>query len=184
MKFTRNKPQMTVQEIYYVKQLSKNHGHIIEFGSGLSTIEWAKSFDKVTSIETRIEWFKKIRGLALKNYNNIQVIFAPPESCAYGDNGEELWNFRDPSDCGLKNEFQGCLVKAKNIIENQTEPCVIFIDANVRTEILMLALDSELKHNILIHDVIPERDYLNPWINELNKNIVHRIDSLIHVIRA
>jgi hypothetical protein len=184
MRLTRKKPQMTELEIKYVESLASNFDMIIEFGSGLSTLKWSKVFASVISIETRFEWFKKIKTLTEIKHKNVKMIFSPPESSAYSENGEELWNIRVPSDYGLENEFVGYLETAKRVIENQISPCVIFIDANMRTEILEIAFNSDINHEILVHDVIQERSYLNLWRKKYSKCIVTQVDSLVHVKRT
>lgn len=181
MRLAKKKPQMSNLEIRYVESFAKNFDQIIEFGSGLSTLKWAAKFVNVISIETRAEWFNKIKVLTAAKHKNVKMIFSPPESSAYSDDGEEQWNIRVPSDYGLGHEFSGYLETAKRVIGNQTIPCVIFIDANMRTEILEIAINSKICHEILVHDVIPERDYLNLWRKNYAENIVTQIDSLVHV---
>ena len=129
------------------------------------------------------EWFNKIKTLTESKHNNVKMIFSPPESSAYSENGEELWNIRVPSDYGLESEFATYLETAKRVIENQISPCVIFIDANMRTEILEIAFNSSINHEVLIHDVIPERSYLNLWKDKYSQSIIIQIDSLVHVKR-
>ncbi len=178
---SKKKPQMSEREIEYVQNLAIKLEQIIEFGSGLSTLKWSETFVNVISVETRFEWFRKIKTLTEKKHKNVKLIFSPPESCAYNADGDELWNTRIPTDYGLESEFVGYLRTAKDLIDSQTTPCVIFIDANMRTEILEIAMDSTINHEILIHDVIPERSYLNLWRNKYAENIVSEIDSLVHV---
>lgn len=174
---------MTDLEIKYVESLASNFNKIIEFGSGLSTLKWSKTFVSVISIETRLEWFNKIKELAEAKHKNVKMIFSPPESSAFSENGEELWNIRVPSDYGLEHEFAGYLETAKRVLQNQISPCVIFIDANMRTEIFEIAFNSDIIHEILVHDVIPERNYLNLWRKKYSQSIVTQIDSLVHVRR-
>jgi hypothetical protein len=116
--------------------------------------------------------------LATKKLKNVKMIFSPPESCAFSTDGRELWNYRNPSDYGRKNEFSQYLVIAENLIASLREPSVIFVDANMRTEILEIALKSELKHHVLVHDVIPERSYLNSWEEDENYKVLMSIDTL------
>jgi hypothetical protein len=183
MRSTKKKPQMTELEIKYVESLALNFDTIVEFGSGLSTLKWSKTFASVISIETRFEWFNKIKTLTEVKSRNVKMIFSPPESSAYSENGEELWNTRVPTDYGLESEFAGYLETAKKVIENQVSPCVIFIDANMRTQILEIAFNSDISHEILVHDVIPERSYLNLWMNKYSESVVTQVDSLVHVKR-
>jgi hypothetical protein len=117
----------------------------------------------------------------MAKHKNVRMVFSPPDSSAYNEEGEEQWVIRVPSDYGLEHEFAGYLRTAQRIIESQTVPCVIFIDANMRSEILEIAINSEISHEILVHDVIPERDYLNLWKIKYAENIVNQIDSLVHV---
>jgi hypothetical protein len=116
-------------------------------------------------------------------HKNVKMIFSPPESSAYSENGEELWNIRVPSDYGLEHEFAGYLETAKRVLENQISPCVIFIDGNMRTEIFEIAFNLELNHEILVHDVVPERNYLNLWTKKYSQSTLSQVDSLVHVRR-
>jgi hypothetical protein len=181
MRLAKRKPQMSEFEIKYVQSFAPNFDQIIEFGSGISTLKWAEKFSNVISIETRAEWFNKIRLITMAKHKNVRMVFSPPDSSAYNEEGEEQWVIRVPSDYGLEHEFAGYLRTAQRIIESQTVPCVIFIDANMRSEILEIAINSEISHEILVHDVIPERDYLNLWKIKYAENIVNQIDSLVHV---
>lgn len=176
---------MSHREIRYIQNLSWDIEDLVEFGSGYSTGYWVKTFKHVTSIETRIEWFKKMETL-LNKEKNLDLIFCPPESCAFGFKGEELWNTRNPSDYGTVAEFRKYLSLASEIIESRLKPNVIFIDANVRPEIIEIAINAKLTHEILVHDVIPERAYLNHWIEQLKEKfvIIDSIDGLVHIRRA
>lgn len=175
----RKMPQMTKNEIKFILDQSKNFKTILEFGSGRSTLIWANHFQNVISVETRLNWFSKISKIInAKKLNNVRMVFSPPESCAFSENGSENWNMRVPSDYGKQEEFSQYLKTAKTLIRELPEPSLIFIDANMRSEILDIALGAEIQHYVLVHDVVPERRYLNQWENDPAYNILENVDSL------
>jgi hypothetical protein len=92
-----------------------------------------------------------------------------------------LAQLRNPTDYGTPAEFLAYLEIAKRLIMSQRMPCVILIDGPVRHPILLLALQSNINHEILMHDVVPERAYLNPWLPELNELVVNTVDTLVHL---
>lgn len=176
--FKASRPQMTNREIEYIRSKSRDYTHLIEFGSGVSTLLWEKSFSKVTSVETRILWYEKIKP-QLQNPAT-EYLFCPPESRAFGTNGQELWNHRVPSDYGTTEEFSGYIKLAKQIIETIDEKGIFFVDGNTRKEICELILGNDKNFLVMLHDVIPERDYLNNWTkNDDGIEIVIQIDSLL-----
>jgi 16S rRNA A1518/A1519 N6-dimethyltransferase RsmA/KsgA/DIM1 with predicted DNA glycosylase/AP lyase activity len=82
---------MTRKEIKFVSDLSKEYDQIIEIGSGMSTLIWAKTFKSVIAIESRLEWYRKIdKILNQRSVANVNLLFAPPESCAFNNKGGEL----------------------------------------------------------------------------------------------
>ena len=169
---------MTIREIDYIRTKAKEYTHLVEFGSGMSTLLWEKSFEKVTSVETRILWFEKIKS-KLQNPNT-EYLFCPPESCAFDTNGQELWNSRIPSDYGTVEEFSGYIKLAKKIVETANDETIFFVDANTRKEICKIALAEPKQFLVMLHDVTPERDYLNNWIqNDREIEIIDQIDSLL-----
>jgi hypothetical protein len=171
---------MTKNEISYIRDLSKNSSCIIEFGSGFSTLIWEKHFERVISVETRRDWYLKISKM-LKSKNSI-YIFSPPENIAFGENGNELWNTRTPTDYGTTSEFLRYFETAKRLIETAPSSAIVFVDGNLRQEISMWTLENRSDLKLLLHDVIPQREYLNSWrlLPELNLKII-QIDSLAHL---
>jgi hypothetical protein len=172
-----NRPQMSDIEIDYVVNLAKIYGHIVEFGSGRSTVIWEKHFTKVTSLENRLEWYRKID--AMLNSGKTDYLFCAPESMAFDNYGNELWNSRNPTDYGTLDEFKAYFNLAKKIIDDAQEDTVFFVDGNLRSEISNYILNSRKNPTVLLHDVIPEREYLNDWRFETSKNLnLVQIDSL------
>jgi hypothetical protein len=170
---------MSSDEINYVVSQSNKFRTLLEFGSGRSTLLWAKNYENVISVECRLNWYWDVRNwLARKNLKNVRMIFSPAESCAFSRDGIELWNNRTPSDYGSKQEFIQYLRVAEEEIEALSEPSIIFIDANMRSEILDIALRNKIKHQVLIHDVTPDREYLNLWVHSKAYKITLSVDSL------
>jgi len=171
-------PQMTKNEIAYIQNLGEHHPHLVEFGSGISTLVWEQYFQKVSSIETRLHWYLKIRKSLKKP--TTEYLFCPPESCAFGTNGDELWNKRNPSDYGRMEEFSGYYKLGGKLVSDAEEKAIYFVDGNLRREICEFILNKRNKPLILLHDVIPEREYLNGWTRENSQiEILAQIDSLL-----
>ena len=177
----RPEPLMSHREMQYIRSLSVGKSHILEFGAGNSTLFWSKTYSKVTSVEHHLGWFNKIKTRIARKATNTQLLFASPESVAFSENGVLLAQLRNPTDYGNKAEFLGYLQTSERLIMKQKTPCVILIDGPVRHQLLLLALQSNINHEILMHDVVPERAYLNPWLPELNEHVVNIIDSLVHL---
>jgi hypothetical protein len=170
---------MTCAEIRYVASQSEKFETILEFGAGRSTLIWAKHFRYVISVECRLGWYLDVQTwLARKKFKNVKMVFSPPESCAFGTDGSEVWNCRNPSDYGQKNEFAQYIRIAEELITSLPRPSVIFVDANMRSEILEIALRSGIKHHVLVHDVIPERRYLNTWEEDEQYKVLMSLDTL------
>jgi hypothetical protein len=126
-------------------------------------------------------WFNKIKEKITHRANNIQLIFASPESVAFSENGILHSYLRSPTDYGTPEEFSRYLETSERLIMSLKIPCVILIDGPVRHQLLQLALSAKINHEILIHDVVQDRRYLNPWLPELSANIVNIVDSLVHL---
>ena len=180
---SKNKrPQMSDLEIDFVIKLSEQFGHILEFGSGRSTVIWEKHFSKVTSIENRLEWYRRIETLL--NSEKTNYLFCPPESTAFDQHGNELWNTRNPTDYGTLGEFKEYFNLAKKCVDQAQEDTIFFVDGNLRKEISEYILNSRKNAMVLLHDVIPEREYLNDWRLETSKNFnLVQIDSLTVINR-
>lgn len=177
----KQKPQMSPKEIEYICNLSKKYEHLVEFGSGASTLIWEKKFRQVTSVETRLNWYLKIQKKIEKS--ETRYLFCPPESRAYSRDAKELWNTRIPSDYGTVDEFDGYFKMAKELVESAQDHTIFFVDGNLREEISKLILHQEKNFLILLHDVLPERAYLNDWVLDADQiEETELIDSLL-VIR-
>jgi len=174
-------PMMSHLEMKYILSLSVDKSHIIEFGAGNSTLFWSKTYSKVTSVEHNLVWFNKIKKRIAHKTTNTQLLFVSPESVAFSENGVLHAHLRSPTDYGTPAEFSRYLEISEKLIMSQKTPCVILIDGPVRHELLLTALSNNINHEILMHDVNPDRAYLNPWLLELNDHIVNIIDSLVHL---
>lgn len=56
-------PLLTYSFIDYLENHNFSDFHLIEFGSGNSTLYFEKMFKSVTSFETNVDWYKKIKKL-------------------------------------------------------------------------------------------------------------------------
>lgn len=180
---TGSKPQMTDPEIDYVTALADEYDCILEFGSGLSTLIWAKHFQHVVSVESRRSWHATIAAeLGKKNISNAKLHLLEPDTCAFGPNGEEKWVTRNPSDYGARWEFTDYLKNASRILSNSAQPCVLFVDGQVRAELIEIAIEFGWSGPILLHDVEPSRDYLNAQIlSHPALTQEYRVNRLVHL---
>jgi protein-L-isoaspartate O-methyltransferase len=74
------KPWISYAATKYIKSKISKKSRILEFGSGMSTIWYAKNGGQVYSVEDYEPWYKKIKLLIeTKNYNNIKYQYEPNE---------------------------------------------------------------------------------------------------------
>lgn len=156
------RPQMSRAELNALAQLVKNRT-VIEFGSGYSTTFMARHAQSVLSVEGRLAWFRRMRErIHRAGLDNVEIIFAPPESSAYSRDGEELWGTRVPPDYGFPEEFEGHINTCKSALMAHPNS-VVLVDGWVRETLAKLALDPSLNNRVLLHDVSEGREYLNSW---------------------
>lgn len=174
----RKMAQMTEREIRAIEGLAPLNETILEFGAGYSTAIWANTFSNVVAVEARAAWHDIVCQLT-QGRPNVQVLCFPPEACAYRGN-VEAWTTRDPSDYGTVTEFASYFAEACALISRYDLPnTVLLIDGMVRAELLEYAANSRWKGTILLHDVTPERAYLNePVINHQFLQRLWSVDSL------
>jgi len=165
------KMQMLPEERQFLKEVLQNRKSFLEIGTGYSTLWCSQFVQQVASVEARRPWFEEIESY-LKKYgiDNVDLHLLPPEPCAYYDDGREKWNNRDiaeGSDYGLTEEFTGYLEGIEQLIDNNHFD-VVLVDGHVRKQIIEMLSRKRFKGIILLHDVMPERDYLNRPILALN----------------
>ena len=66
-------PWFTYPAIEYLNQLDLSHMRVLEFGSGYSTLYWARRTKQVTSIEDNKGWYKRIKQELPKNVEYIHA---------------------------------------------------------------------------------------------------------------
>ncbi len=185
----RSKMQMLPEEIQYIeKVLSINNRKYLEIGSGYSTLYFRNYVDEMVSVESRFDWFEIInKELKSCNSNNVKLICVPPEKCAYDYTGKEkclsrITSSGNISDYGEKHEYVSYLNKISDLIDEHNFETIL-VDGQVRKEIVQMLIEKKFKGSILLHDVIPEREYLNKCIKELKGlNLVGSIGSIVHFI--
>jgi hypothetical protein len=177
--------QMSKQERMYVANCIRGKNNLLEIGSGYSTLWFSQFVCHIVSVESRKEWFDKITDLL--NYNKIstvQLYHFPPETSAYDEQGLEKWNNRNTSegsDYGTAEEFSGYLHGIEELVSNNKFD-IILVDGNVREEIIRMLQQKKYAGKILLHDVKPERDYLNKQILTMEKVIIiNKVDTLVEL---
>jgi hypothetical protein len=68
-------PWFTYPAVDFIKQLDLKDLTVFEYGSGFSTLFWAKRAKRVVSVETEKEWLEEIGCLAP---SNVELIFSSP----------------------------------------------------------------------------------------------------------
>lgn len=185
----RSKMQMLPEEIQYIEKiLSINNKKYLEIGSGYSTLYFRKYVDEMVSVESRFDWFEKInKELKSCNAHNVNLICVPPEKCAYDNEGKEKCLTRitpsgNISDYGEKHEYITYLNRISDIIDEYNFETIL-VDGQVRKEIVQMLIEKKFEGSILLHDVIPEREYLNRCIKELEGlSSVSSVGSIVHFV--
>ena len=180
--FYENNMQMTKQEKDFLKNKLLKFKKYLEIGSGYSTI-WASQFiEKIDSVECREKWYNTILDyIKNENINNVDLYLKQPEKIAY-DNGIEKWTDQvKRSDYGFLIEFKSYYNFICDLI-NKNNYDIILVDGNIRADIVKFLSDTDYKGTILVHDILPERFYLNyEIINYPGVEIVNKIDSMIEM---
>lgn len=174
--------QMSPRERVYAASLLDSKS-FLEIGSGYSTLWFSQFARRIVSVETRKKWYENILKLINQNnVTNVELLLFPPEPCAYDENGQETWNNRNNaqgSDYGTEEEFSGYLLGIERLLTN-ADFDVVLVDGNVRELVIKLLRDRKFQGVILLHDVLPERDYLNKTILTMEgMKLVRQVESLV-----
>jgi hypothetical protein len=73
-------PWFTYPAIDFIKQLDLRDLTVFEYGSGFSTLFWAKRSSKIISVETDKNWFEEIQSLAPEN---VELLLTSPDLECY-----------------------------------------------------------------------------------------------------
>ena len=145
---------------------------------------WSRHFSHVISVESRFSWFHTVQQwLVSEGATNVQLVFAPPESSAFDTLGREIWNSRVPSDYGNLTEFTEYFRLGCELIDAHPGS-LVFVDGHLRKEVAQFALAKNPDKPVLLHDVTPEREYLNSWIWSAPYVAKQLADSLYAVSRS
>jgi predicted SAM-dependent methyltransferase len=185
LEYCASKMQMSVKERKFLADVLKNANSYLEIGSGFSTI-WSSQFvPKIVSVEARKKWYWNVKNLMQKlEINNVEYHLLEPEDCAYYEDGIEKWVKRDSpegSDYGKTEEFTGQL-KGIDELLNRHSFDVVLVDGQVRKQTIELLIAHKFEGRVLLHDVTPERDYMNRPIWALDEvKIVNQAESLAEI---
>lgn len=177
--------QMTRAERERIRDILSKCRSFLEIGTGFSTLYFSQYVPELVSVETRARWFLDVQEMLHANgVTNVRLNLFPPEPCAYDPSGREKWNNRDTpegSDYGAPQEFQGYLDGVRSLLESGDYDAVL-VDGNCRKEIVEMLVSLRYAGVILLHDVLPERAYLNdPILSLPGVRILSRVDSLVEL---
>lgn len=74
-------PMYTYSAIEYLSQLDFSERHVLEFGSGQSTLWWARRAARITAVEHDDHWVRRLEDVGL---SNIECLFAKREDITTG----------------------------------------------------------------------------------------------------
>jgi hypothetical protein len=172
--------QMTSSEKEFLKSLLQASKSYLEIGSGYSTI-WSSQFvENLHSVECRSVWYNKIKQyLDNENITNASIFLQTPEPCAFDSDGSETWsNQTSRGDYGTLNEFKSYYSFIINLVRNNNYD-IILVDGNIRVEIVFFLVSYGYSGKILVHDVVPERHYLNSKLfTMVNLKTIKSVDGL------
>jgi predicted SAM-dependent methyltransferase len=177
--------QMTKPERERIRHILSKCRSFLEIGTGFSTLYFSQYVPDIVSVETRTRWFLDVQEmLHTHGVTNVRLNLFPPESCAYDSSGREAWNHRDTregSDYGSAREFRGYLEGVRSLLSSRDFD-VVLVDGNCRKEIVEMLLSMRYGGVILLHDVVPERAYLNdPILSLPDLKVLSRVDSLVEL---
>jgi hypothetical protein len=186
--FYKANMQMLPAEIEYLeKLLTLKNKLYLEIGSGYSTLYFRGFVKKMISVETRKDWFDVIdRELRCVNADNVELVCVPPEKCAFDETGREKCVSRvtpsgNISDYGEKPEYSTYLARIAELLDSHNFD-VILVDGQVRKEVIEIIIEKGFAGELLLHDVTPEREYLNQNILSMDGlRMVAVIESLVHL---
>ncbi len=168
--FCAKNMQMCAEERQLLCAVLKGKNRYLETGSGFSTMWSSRFVREVVSVEARKPWYEKLKEYLQKyGINNVQLNLFPPEPCAYYEDGKEKWNNRhtvEGSDYGTDEEFKGYLKGIEQLLDRYDFD-VVLVDGHVRQQVVEMLVKKNFKGTVLLHDVIPKRDYMNRPILEL-----------------
>jgi predicted O-methyltransferase YrrM len=154
-------PWMTFKAIDYLSKYLKPEMEIFEWGSGGSTLFFAKRVKKVISIEHDKKWFCYETDL-LKKYKNIELHLIEPQKTGIYEN--------------KRKEYKGLYFdQYVNSIEKYDKFDVIVIDGRQRNLCLKKAINHIKKGGIIVFDNF-DRKYYKKSLMFVNNNMFERID--------
>ncbi len=177
--------QMLPEERRLLQKVLQNKNSYLEIGSGYSTIWCSRFVPRVVSVEPRKPWFDEIKlYLGKFGISNVELYFFPPESCAYYEDGREAWcnrNTPEGNDYGRAEEFIAYLRGIERLLDSNHFD-VVLVDGHVRKQVIEMLIRKKYDGIVLLHDVTPERDYMNRPILALDGvKIVNQAESIVEL---
>lgn len=178
-------PWTTYSFLYWLEKRNLGESYLLEFGSGASTLFWAKNFRDVVSIETDSNWYWRIKT-STSNFPNTHVKLltdiCDTSSVSYDNSifnsvSEDISNFPELNNTYLNFEYT-------NLKEYINKADYIFIDGGPRNTYAYLSSIYAKKDAIIIVDNT-DSYYLKMGIASLNKAgykeiVFHSLGPLNH----
>lgn len=157
-------PWLVFDAIKFLDGWLKKEMNVFEFGSGGSTIYWAKKVNQVISVEHDKEWYDMVAAYIRElRLSNIEYILSEPETDAsFGNKSAQ-----QPGDfISSRSQYKG---KNFDSYTKQIEKYppghfdLVVVDGRVRSSCIMLAMDKIKKGGILLLDNADRKVYLEPF---------------------
>lgn len=157
-------PWLVFDAIQFLDGWLKKDMNVFEYGSGGSTIYWAKRAGNLVSVEHDREWYNMVAGhIAELKLSNTEYILSEPETDASFD--------QKSAQCPADFISSRAQYKGKNFdsYAKQIEKYppgyfdLVIVDGRVRASCIMLAMDKIKKGGILLLDNADRKAYIEPF---------------------
>ena len=164
-----NRPWLTPQSIEFLEERLTKEMIGLEYGSGRSTVFFAKKLKKLISIEHNEEWHKKVEKLlAERSLSNVDYLLIPEQHTSNGNEDLDLeteLNKLDGSE--PRNEFFNYYNKVNDYTDEYFD--FVLIDGRARVKCGLIAVKKLKNGGIFVLDnserarYLPLHTALNFW---------------------
>lgn len=170
-------PWMTFEVTDFLQGHSNNQMRVFEYGSGSSTLFWAKRIKEVVAIEHDREWCVKVeKELEQRKFSNVTLMFIPPEK----KNNDVATEIADPYGYSSDDENFGAFsfesyVKKINDFEDSYFDYVV-VDGRSRPSCIAASIRKVKQGGYLMLDNSEREYYLANTLKMLPANNWKRLD--------
>ena len=148
-----------------------------EYGSGISTLFFAKRTKKMISIEHYEPWFKKVKSLfTKKKVNNVDYKFIPTDNLAKPNHKHWLYELSGltPKDFSIRWEYTNYFGALNDYNDDSLD--FVLVDGRARTECVFAAIPKLKSSGLMVLDNSERKrynlifEYLKNWPSYTTSN--------------